>query len=349
MLCAMRTQIAFSTLLLVACGKGSDAPATGSDPRPGAATPPAKTEPKGGDLPDGRDAEIAKLVKAGAACPVKDDDISLSCPERKAAGEYAFQKQQSKEVAATCAELVRDTNQAVKLVAAHCLERLTAVAVTPVLGHVLDSLDKEPNKKLRKQIAWGIKGAEGATAKLEERVLVLVDKLVKADEEDTAGNVLDTLFPQYMMSSGPKPPKAAQAVVIGAFARKKGGLFIRACDLVRLVEDKPAACKAVADASTPAEKTDWWRAFGAFVDLGVACAEQAPGVLEKVIADDKSTSESPRDLARFAKKFEVTPDLRTKATAALTKAKKTAPDWKKKDVDEAIAAFGKPAEPPKKI
>lgn len=338
-----------SLLLLVACGsKGSEAPAPGSatdKPTGSAAKPEA---PAVAGLPEGRDPEIAKLVKAGAACELRDDDISLSCAERKAAGEYAFQKQQSKEVAATCAELVRDGNQAVKLVAAHCLERLTAVAVTPVLGYTLDSLEAETNKTVRKQIAWAIKGAEGATAKLEDRVLALVDKLVKAGEEDTAGSVLDTLFPQYLMASGPKPPKAAQQVVLAAFPNKKGGLFVRACDLVRLVEDKPAACKAVAAAAAPEDKTDWWRALAAFNDLGAPCAELAPGVLEKVIADDKSAVDQPREMTRFAQKFELTPELRKQAAAALTRAKKDAPDWKKKTLDEAIAAFGKPAEPPKK-
>jgi hypothetical protein len=345
MLRAMRVA---SLLILVACGsKGSDAPATGSatDTKPSTAP---KAEPTPTGLPEGRDPEAAKLVKAGAACPLEDDDITLDCPERKAAGKYAFEKQQSKEIAATCAELVRDPNQAVRLVAAHCIDELSAVASTPVLGHVLDSLELETNKKVRKQIAWGIKGAEAADAKLESRVLALVDKLIKSDEEDAAGNVLDTLFPQYLMASAPKPPKAAQDVVLASFAKKKGGMFIRACDLVRLVDDKPAACKAVAAAAAPEDKTDWWRALAAFNDLGAPCAELAPDVLGKVIADDKSTVEQPTEMVRFAEKFELTPALRKQAAAALTKARKVAPEWQRKKVDEAIAAFGKPALPPKK-
>src|SRR5262249_12615864 len=118
-------------------------------------------------------------------------------------------------------------------------------------------------------------------------------------------------------------------------------------DLVRLVEDKPAACAAVAKAAEPEDKTDWWRAFAAFSDLGAPCADQAAGVLEKGIADVKWTADQPRDMKRVATKFEGRPDLRKKAGATLTREKKDAGDWKKKALDEAIAAFGNPAEPPK--
>ncbi len=339
----MRTLTMF--LFLAACGSKSEAPTGGDKP---ATDTTAKTEPAKpavAALPEGRDAEAAKLVKAGAACEVKDDDISLSCPERKAAGEYAFQHQQSKEVAATCAELLRDGNTAVKLVAAHCLDRLTSVAVTPVLAHALDSLEAEKSKTVRKQFAWSIKGAEAVTAKLEDRVLALVDKLIKADEEAAAGNVLDTLFPEYMMSSGPKPPKAAQQIVLAALKNKKGDLYIRACDKIRLVEDKAAACKALAEAAVPEDKTDWWRAMAAFSEIKPPCVEQATTVVENVLAaGDKAIAESPDYLGRIGENYELTPDLRKKAAAALTKAKKVTPEWKHKRVDTAIADFTKPFE-----
>lgn len=327
-----------------AAGTGSAALSNGTGGAPagtgtGGAAPTA--------LPAGRDPAVEALVKAGAACAVEDDDISLSCAERVAAGDYAFQHQQSVEVAATCVVLLRDANLAVKLVASHCLDQLSAVAVTPVLGAGLDALEAEPDPKVRRQIAWGLKGAEATTAGLTDRVLALVDTLAaRPDDEDAAGNVLDTLFPQYLMSDGPKPPVRAQQLVLAAFARPGGGLFIRACDLVRLVEDKPAACKAVADAIA-AGGHDWWRALPAFNDVGVACADVAPRVLDATLAQYAAGHvEDPRAVARFATLFELSPPVRKRAAAALRAARKATPEWQRPALDEAIAAMSKAWAPP---
>jgi hypothetical protein len=344
-------RLATLTLLLVACGSKSDAPTAESSRKAVEAKPTEKPAAKP-DLPEGRDAEAAKLVKAGAACKVKDDDIEYSCPERKAAGDYAFNKQQSKEIAATCAELVRDQNLAIKLVAAHCLDRLTSVATTPVLGHVLDSIEAEPNRKVQRQIAWGIKGAQAVTAKLEDRVITLVEKLAATPEgEDAAGSVLDTLFPEYMIGGAPKPPKKAQDIVLNAFARKKGGLMIRACDKVRLVEDKAAACKAVAGAIT-VDSPEWWRAIGALNDLqrlGAPCGEYAPAAIDVALAIyAKGDITAPQEMWHLAEAFELTPELRKKAAADFTKVKAKAPEWKKKDLERVIETFNKPYEAPKK-
>lgn len=345
-------RLATLTLLLAACGSKSDAPTSESSPKAVEAKPTEKPAAKP-DLPEGRDAEAAKLVKAGAACKLdKDGDISLSCPEREAAGKYAFNKQQSKEIAATCAELVRDPDQAVKLVAAHCLFSLTSVAITPVLGHVLDSIEAEKHRIVRRQIAWGIADAQAVTAKLEDRVIALVEKLAsKPEDEDAAGSVLDTLFPEYMLGSAPKPPKKAQDIVLGAFARKKGGLFIRACDKVRLVEDKAAACKAVAGAIV-ADSPEWWRALAALNDIarqGAPCGEYAPAALAVALeVYGKGDITAPQELWKFAEVFELTPEQRKQAAADVTKIKAKAPDWKKKDLDRVIETFKKPYEAPTK-
>lgn len=338
-----------ASLVLAACGKESAKPAPAPSPPPvsSANVPTTQKAPPKAALPSERDPEAAKLVTAGAACPLQDEDIALSCPEREAAGKYAFEHQQSVAIAATCAELLEHSNQAVKLVAAHCLDSLTSVAVTPVLGPVLDTLEAEPNVKARRAIAWGIKGAEAATAKLEDRVLALVAKLAqKPEDEDAAGNVLDTLFPQYLLQEGPKPPLAAQAVVLAAFARKQGGMFIRACDLVRLVEDKQAACTAVASAIDPAS-SEWWRALAALNDLGTPCASHAPAALEVALARyAKGQIDSPEQLERLARVFELTPELRKKAATAVKAARKAAPEWKRKAVDAAAAELAKPWAPP---
>lgn len=344
-------RLALALLAVTACGK-SDAPPAGTEAPKATERTSEPKAPAKPDLPAERDAEAAKLVKAGAACKLEHGDLSFSCPERKAAGDYAFNKQQSVAIAATCAELVRDPNPAIKLVAAHCLDRLTSVATTPILAHALDSIEAEKDLKIQRQIAWGIKGAQAATAKLEDRVMSLVDKLAsKPEGEDAAGSVLDTLFPEYMIGGAPKPPKKAQDMVLAAFARKKGGLFIRACDKVRLVEDKPAACAAVA-AAIVADSPEWWRALGAFNDLGrlgAPCADKAAGVLDVALAVYATgDTTAPQELWKFAETYELTPALRTKAATELTKAKTKAPDWKKKDLDRAIETFKKPYEAPKK-
>jgi hypothetical protein len=343
----LRTAL-LACLVLPACGNESAKPAPSPPPLGSGSAqvtpPPAPPKPA---LPSERDPEAAKRVLAGAACPLQNDDISLSCPEREVAGKYAFEHQQSVAIAATCAELLEHSNQSVKLVAAHCLDQLTAIATTPVLGPVLDTLEAEPDVTARRAIAWGIKGAEAATAKLEDRVLALVDKLARTPEDEAAaGNVLDTLFPQYLMDTAPKPPPAAQAVVLAALARKQGDLFIRACDLVRLVEDKPAACAAVAAAIDPGA-SEWWRALAALNDLGAPCASHAPAAIEVALAQyAKGKIDTPEQLGRLARTFELTPELRKKAAAGVKAARKTAPEWQRKAVDAAAAELAKPWVPP---
>lgn len=75
-------------------------------------------------------------------------------------------------------------------------------------------------------------------------------------------------------------------------------------------------------------------------------AEGALGVALGIYATGDITA--PQELWQFAETYELTPALRSKAAAELTKARAKAPDWKKKDVDRAIEAFKKPYEAPKK-
>ncbi len=325
--------------ILVACGsKGSEPTVTEQPAAPtpaGSAAPPPRAE-----LPAGRDAEVAKLVKAGATCALDPDDrISVSCNERRAAADYASLKQQSQDVAASCAELLRDSSIAVRRVAAVCLEQLTADALTSVFGHVLDTLEAEQHETVKAQLALSIWKADASAAKVEARVLSLIDKLVQSDEEGTASNLLRTMFPL----AGKQPSKLGQDYVLKALTHPKGELFQRAADLARLLEDKPAVCKALATAATPEDETLWSLALVSINQLGVVCADQVPGVIEKIIADSKWVLDRPDELTRLAEQFELTPALRKQAIVALTRAKPRAGDYKASHIDLAIAAFSKPA------
>ena len=134
--------------------------------------------------------------------------------------------------------------------------------------------------------------------------------------------------------------------MLDAFARPGGWMYYRATDLIRLVDDKPAACKAVVSA-IKIDGVEWWRALGAFNSLGAPCAESAPAVLDVILAMyGKGTIDDPAAVRFFAERFELTPALRKRAAAALRAVRKKTPAWQRKGVDEAAAAFAKPWAPP---
>jgi hypothetical protein len=292
-------------------------------------------------LPAGRDAKIAGLVKKGAACHLDDKGrISSSCAEVGAAMQYADKKSRSAKVAATCAELTRHPHLAVRQVAARCIARMTVPAVTPVVGHVLDSIEAENHEKVRWSLATSLGQIAVLEAKLEQRVLAMIDTVAEVDEETAYRLLISTLGP-----ADGKPPKEVQDFVVKVMSRKKGDLFYHVVGFMNLVEDKPAACKALAAAASPASGTHWSRALEGLNDLTTDCAGHAAAVLEKIIAKDEWILDRPEELTRLATKVELTPDLRKRAAAALTRARRgagRAGRWKAASLDHAVAEFSKP-------
>jgi hypothetical protein len=330
-------------LLLVACNSTSDAPTAGSAAPSSSAAPAGASASKPAAAPAVLDAKAAELVHAGASCEFKNDSIDLSCPARKAIEEYAFQHQQSKDVSSTCAASLRDTNPSIKLTAAACLGKMTSVAVTPELGAGLDAIDAETSPKIQARIAGGIRGAQAVTAKLDDRVVKMIDKLAATPAgEEAAGDLLDTLFPDYVFGSAPKPPPAAQALVLAALARPKGSLMISALNVVRLMDDKAAVCAALGK-GVREDAPEWWRSMAAMSDVGEPCAGEAPHALEVALAVyAKGDITAPQELGRLDHRFVFTAEQRKNAVTALRAALKAAPEWKRKDVSALVTQFSKP-------
>ena len=329
---------------LVACSKDSSAPPSDKTAPPAGSnaaapktaeptTPPAPTA-----APTVQDQQAATLVRAGAKCPIKFDDIALDCPERKAIEEHAFQNQQSVPIATTCVALLRESDLAVRLTAAACLFKLTSVAQVPVLGALLDALEAEKDPKVR---------AEAAEAKLDGRVRSLIERYSATgsdDDDRTAGNLLGSLFPEYLMASAPKPAKESQALVLTALARPKGTLLIRALDKVRLVEDKPAACTALRN-GIRADNPEWWRFVDSLADLKDACTADAPKAFELAIEKAAAGQGHVQAMLKLDRRFELAPALRSRAAKELRAGAKKAREWERKGILEAAKTFEAPRKP----
>ena len=117
--------------LIAACGKsgGDQKPAPAPAPvgsgsaatKPEPLAPPAKAQPK--------DEGARTLLAKGTACARSSQgDLPLDCAEYKAMGDYAFQHQDDKGVAETCAAFLADPDPKKRLLAATCLDHLNARA-----------------------------------------------------------------------------------------------------------------------------------------------------------------------------------------------------------------------------
>jgi hypothetical protein len=219
---------------------------------------------------------------------------------------------------------------------------MNAVSATTQLGAALDAIEKEQDPVVREQLAWGIKSAEAVTAKLDERVLAVVNKLAADPKAETAaGHLFGTLFPQYMMGSGPKPPKAAQALALESLGRDGTYMQRTAFNSVKMIEDKVAVCAALGKVLQPDSKR-WSDAVGSMIDLKDACAADLPKtidfMLERLAAGDASLGV----LQRIDHVYELDAPTRAKIASALKTARPKVKEWERKRLDETVGVFSKP-------
>ena len=329
--------------LLVACSKGgtSSAPSTGS--AAGATTVATPTPAPVAAAPKVKDDAAKQLLAAGTKCELRQGVLPLDCPEYKAMSDYAFQHQGSDEVAETCAAFLRDADIKKQLLAADCLEHLNSRGVTPQLGAALDAIEAEKRPEVRDAIAWSIKDAEAVSAKLDDRVLVLVTKLAADPKSETAAShVFDTLFPQYLMASGPKPPAKAQALALDALGRDGTAMQRSAFNAIKLIDDKPAVCK-VLDAQLKPDAKSWASAAEAIADLKDACVAQVQPTVDLLLARLAAGDAHLDVLKKLDRVFDLEPAVRTKIATGIKAARAKAPEWQRKELDETAALFSKPA------
>jgi len=336
--------IAISILAVVGCGKAADKPApapagSGSSAAAMKTAPPPPAAAK----PQIKDDGAKQILAKGTTCKISDShELPMDCAEYKAIGEYAFQKQGDAAVAETCAAFLTDPDLGKRLLAAECIYKLNAVGKTPVLGAALDALETEKDPLVKVRIAWGISGAEAVTAKLDDRVLAVVNKLA-ADPltELAAGYLFASLFPQYMMGSGPKPPAKAQALAIDAIGRDNKSMQNAAFNAIRMLDDKPAVCAALKAIIRPDAKS-WPNAAAAMAQLKDACVADVPRVIDLTL-DQMAKGEMHLDVLKdFDRAFELDAPTRAKIAKACKASRSKAPDWERKSVDEVAAAFAKP-------
>lgn len=253
-------------IALAGCGR-SDAPPAG------APAPPPPREPIPVDAPPaGRELPGDPTMGAMLAKPADDKTVA----------DFAFQHQNDTHVATACAAALASSDRVVRLRAATCLEHLTALADTSVLGGALDAIDAETDPEVRERVAWGIKGAEAVTAGLDDRVIAMVSKY----PDDTGAHLFDTLFPQYLASHGPTPPAKAQALALAAIGQDGTPLQLRALDAIRLLDDKPAVCRALHAALRPDAKR-WTDVVEAISAVGEPCRAEVPAIVDALVASKK--------------------------------------------------------------
>ena len=331
-------------VLLVACGKAADKapPSTaGSDQPAPRAAQPAPTKPQI------KDPAVKDMLAKGTSCELQQGGLSLACPELKAIGDYAFQHQGSIEAAETCAAFLGDPDHKKRLLAAECLFHFNAVGKTPVLGFALDAIETETDPKTLEEIAWGISGAEAVTAKLDDRVLAITQKLMADPKTDVAaGYLFETLFPQYMMGSGPKPPIKAQTLAIASLTRDGTGMQRATFNAVKMLDDKAAVCAAL-DSDLRPDAKRWADAADAVASMKDACIANLAKTIDFTLARLASGDAHLDLLRRFDYVFDLDAPTRAKIAKAVRAGRAKASDWQRKDFDTTADQFGKPPKPRK--
>src|SRR5450432_1551381 len=323
-------------LFVVACGRAADKapPVADQKPPPPAATPaPAKAQIK--------DTTVKDLLAKGTTCKATNNQLPLDCPEYKAIGDYAFQHQQSAEAAETCAAFLGDPDSNKKLLAAECLFHFNSITQTTQLGFALDAIDAEKDPQIIERIAWGIGRAEAVTAKLDDRVLATVTKLMANPKtEAAAGDLFESLFPQYMMGSGPKPPIKAQTLAIASLTHDGTGMQRTAFNGVKMLDDKKAVCAAL-DSELRLDGR-WSDAADAVADMKDACVANLAKTIDFVLVRLAAGDEQLGVLRRYDSVFDLDAATRAKIAKAIRAARGKAPDYRKKVYDDTAADFSKP-------
>ena len=340
----MKIAVAVSVVSLVACGKAADQPASSGGsaavavaPKP----PPPSAQPAA--KPTVKDDGAKQLLVKGTTCKLQQDALPLDCPEYKAIGDYAFQHQGSTEAAETCAAFLSDPDPLKKKLAAECLAHFNARGVTPVLGFALDAIEAEKDPKIREEIAWGSKDAEAVTAHLEDRVLAVTQKLAADPKTETAASyVFSSLFPQYMMGSGPKPPEKAQALALASLRADGTAMQREAFNAVKLLDDKAAVCAAIEADLTPAAK-QWALAADAVASMKDACVASLAKTIDFILARRAAGDDHLEVLQRYDSVFDLDAATRVKLAKAIRAAQPKATEWKRKGFGEIAVQFEKPA------
>ena len=339
----MKIAVAVSVVSLVACGKAADKPANGGSaavvvepkPAPPSAQPAAK--------PTIKDDGAKQLLAKGTTCKLQQDALPLDCPELKAIGDYAFQHQGSVEASETCAAFLSDPDPLKKKLAAECLAHFNSNGVTPSLGFALDALEAEKDPKIQEEIAWGIKSAEAVTAHLDDRVLAVTQKLAADPKTETAASyVFSSLFPQYMMGSGPKPPAKAQALALASLRADGTAMQREAFNAVKLLDDKAAVCAAIDADLTPTAK-QWSLAADAVASMKDACVANLAKTIDFVLARLAAGDDHLEVLQHYDSVFDLDAATRAKIAKAIRAAQPKATEWKRKGFGEIAAQFAKPA------
>ena len=185
------------------------------------------------------------------------------------------------------------------------------------LGFALDAIEAEKDPKIEEEIAWGIKDAEAVTAHLDDRVLAVTQKLAADPKTETAASyVFSSLFPQYMMGSGPKPPAKAQAVALASLGADGSAMQREAFNAVKLLDDKSAVCAAI-DADLSATAKQWALAADAVASMKDACVANLAKTIDFVLAKVAAGDDHLEILRRYDSVFDLDAPTRAKIAKAI--------------------------------
>ncbi len=329
-------------VLAAGCGKPANAKPALAERSSAAeiAKPPAPAPAK----PQVKDATVQDLLAKGTACKLGDNGtLPPDCPEYKAIHDYAFQHQGSEEAAETCAAFLTDPDQVKRLLAAECLNGFNAVTVTKVFAWGLDAVEAETIPEVQKEIAWGIMNAEAVTAKQDDRVIADIKKLsANPQTAAAASNLLDSLFPSYLIGSGPKPPPAAQQLALDALRLDDSPMQYTALNIALThLDDKAAVCAALDAAITPTAKT-WWMAAEGIVTMKDACRALLPKIIDIALARAATNNPRLEVLQDFDHAFELEPPTRAAIAKALRAAKANVPSEYRDDLEKLAKQYSAP-------
>ncbi len=284
------------------------------------------------------------MLAKGSACKLgSDGTLPLDCAEYKAIHEYAFQHQGSEDAAETCAVFLADPDQVKRLLAAQCLYGFNAVTQTKVFAWGLDAVEAEKVPAVQQEIAWGIMNGEAVTANQADRVIADIRKLSVGPQTATAAShLLDSLFPSYLIGSGPKPPPAAQQLALDALRLDDSPMQSTAINVALIqLDDKPAVCAALDAAITPTAKT-WWMAAEAIVTMKDACVALVPKTIEVALAHAATDNPRLEVLAQLDHAFEIEPATRAAVAKVLRAAKAKVPSEDRDDLEKLAKQYSAP-------
>jgi hypothetical protein len=279
-----------------------------------------------------RDPAIAALFASGAKCTWSGGNVP-SCPEPDQINKLAFEHQNDRALAASCAGALRDPAMTTRRLAAECMRGFNDATRGPLLAAGLDAFEAERDPRTRDAIAFAFSHGSAREAGIEPRAIALVRTLVARGDDDNAANFLGLMVPMYLMQAT-TVSKAGGDLALELAHKAGPRTQARALEFIAVLADRMSeVCRACGDALATEQ---WAAAVETLTKFPSGCPDEREPAAVVIGIHMRKGSYDPV-MPVFVKRLPLPPAQVAKLAAGSKVLVKLAPDWQRNDAKQLAA------------